>query len=87
MPLPARPLPSTVQEALHRGNKIEAIKRLREHDGIGLKEAKDAVEAFERDMPGMVGAHSPGEVSRAGGRIWLAVVAVLVAVVVFLLLR
>ena len=31
-----------------RGNKIEAIKVYRQATGVGLKEAKDAVEAFER---------------------------------------
>lgn len=36
-----------VKEALIRGNKIEAIKRYREATGLGLKEAKDAVEAME----------------------------------------
>lgn len=33
---------------LHAGQKIEAIKRYRELTGVGLKEAKDAVEALER---------------------------------------
>jgi ribosomal protein L7/L12 len=31
-----------------QGNKIEAIKLYREATGVGLKEAKDAVEAIER---------------------------------------
>jgi ribosomal protein L7/L12 len=30
--------------ALVGGNKIEAIKLVREHTGLGLKEAKDLVE-------------------------------------------
>ena len=30
-------------------NKIEAIKLVRERTGLGLKEAKDQVEAWERD--------------------------------------
>jgi ribosomal protein L7/L12 len=34
--------------ALSAGNKIEAIKLLREATGLGLKEAKDAIEAMER---------------------------------------
>lgn len=38
-------LPASVLDALQQGNKIEAIKRLREQTGLGLKEAKDAVEA------------------------------------------
>jgi ribosomal protein L7/L12 len=37
-----------VQEALRRGNKIEAIKIYRELTGVGLAEAKDAIERAER---------------------------------------
>ena len=40
-------LPPEVVEALRKGNKIEAIKRLREATGVGLAEAKGAVEHFE----------------------------------------
>lgn len=39
---------SSVVDALGAGQKIEAIKRYRELTGVGLKEAKDAVEALER---------------------------------------
>jgi ribosomal protein L7/L12/sugar lactone lactonase YvrE len=37
-----------IQRLLQGGSKIEAIKRFREMTGVGLKEAKDAVEAIER---------------------------------------
>ncbi len=37
-------LPDNVLDALRRGRKIEAIKLLRKQRGIGLKEAKDAVD-------------------------------------------
>lgn len=37
--------------ALKRGNKIEAIKFLRKARGLDLKEAKDAVDAYERQHP------------------------------------
>ncbi len=37
-----------VQEALRRGNKIEAIKIYRELTGVGLAEAKQAIERAER---------------------------------------
>lgn len=37
-----------IQNLLRGGSKIEAIKRFREMTGVGLKEAKDAVEAIER---------------------------------------
>jgi ribosomal protein L7/L12 len=39
---------SAVLAALSAGKKIEAIKLYRQRTGVGLKEAKDAVEAMER---------------------------------------
>ncbi|NPV01757.1 MAG: hypothetical protein HPY53_10295 [Brevinematales bacterium] len=39
-----------LQDLIRAGNKIEAIKRYREQTGMGLKEAKDAIEAMERNM-------------------------------------
>lgn len=39
-------LPPEVVEALARNEKIEAIKRLREIRGLGLKEAKDLIDPF-----------------------------------------
>lgn len=36
-----------IQDALRRGNKIEAIKIYRELMGVGLAEAKQAVDAIE----------------------------------------
>jgi ribosomal protein L7/L12 len=37
-----------IQEALRRGNKIEAIKIYRELTGVGLAEAKQAIDRAER---------------------------------------
>ena len=37
-----------VIEALKRGDKIEAIKRLREKTGLGLSESKQLIEVLER---------------------------------------
>ena len=37
---------ASVEELIAAGRKIEAIKRLRAQTGLGLKEAKDAVEAI-----------------------------------------
>lgn len=39
-----------VQDALRRGNKIEAIKIYRELTGVDLAEAKDAVDRAERSL-------------------------------------
>ncbi|MBI3896920.1 MAG: ribosomal protein L7/L12 [Gammaproteobacteria bacterium] len=39
--------------ALQRGNKIEAIKHVREERNIGLKEAKDLVEDYLKTQPSL----------------------------------
>ena len=39
-----------VVEAIRAGNIIEGIKRYRAHTNVGLKEAKDAVEALARGL-------------------------------------
>lgn len=39
-----------IREALLSGKKINAIKIYREIYGVGLKEAKEAVEAMERNL-------------------------------------
>ena len=44
-------LPKTAMASLMQGNKIEAIKILREARGIDLKEAKDAVDEYVVSRP------------------------------------
>jgi hypothetical protein len=44
-------IPQDVVEAIKAGKKIEAIKRLRETRPMGLKEAKEAVEAWQAEHP------------------------------------
>lgn len=39
-----------IKSLLKAGKKIEAIKRVREETGRGLKEAKDLVDAIEQKM-------------------------------------
>lgn len=79
-------LPASVMAALQSGNKIDAIRLLREQTGLGLKEAKDAVEAMK--MPKIDGkAHFPTveRPSSMGGIGWLlAMVAIGVAGYYFL---
>jgi ribosomal protein L7/L12 len=58
-------IPPSVAEALHAGNKIEAIKRLRGITGLGLKEAKDWVDAYERSGAPPVGLQAAGEAAPA----------------------
>lgn len=47
-----------------KDRKIDAIKCLRQQHGLGLKEAKDAVEAFMYNMKGFVGCCL--EIGRSG---------------------
>jgi len=50
-PRPADPrLPPAFFDALQKGKKINAIKIYREATGVGLKEAKDYVDALEREQ-------------------------------------
>ena len=42
--------PQTVESLIRRGQKIGAIKLLREEEGLGLKEAKHEVERREREL-------------------------------------
>lgn len=85
-------LPPHVLAALAQGEKIEAIKLLREATGLGLKEAKSAVDAAEAAAATPSphrGALAPGEVPRSPrhGRLWPWLVAGLVAAGVYALLR
>lgn len=70
-------VPDTVLHALARGNKIEAIRLLREHAGIGLKEAKDRVDALDVPRQQHAEGLAPGETSRKTGALtWVAVAAI-----------
>lgn len=50
MGIPTAENDPAVVDATNSGNKITAIKAYRERTGVGLKEAKDAVEALARSM-------------------------------------
>lgn len=60
-------LPGEVVAALEAGQKIEAIKLLRERTGIGLKEAKDAVEAHPAGSTSRPEQFDPGNVRSNSG--------------------
>ncbi len=50
-PVPGQQLgpEATPEQLVRAGRKIEAIKRYRELTGVGLRDAKEAIEAFERE--------------------------------------
>ena len=73
-------LPPVVLDALRKGNKLDAIRLLREHSGLSLKDAKDAVERHMGSMGDMAGLaqESPGQVRESHTWLWL-IAAALVA--------
>lgn len=91
-------IPPGAVEALRAGNKIEAIKRVREATGMGLAEAKGLVDAYERGSPvapgmartaGRPAGLAPGEQpsSNPWRVIAIALLLVVVGLVVVLLTR
>lgn len=88
-PAEARPgqFPAPVTEALRRGNKIEAIRLLREHTGMGLKEAKDAVDAFQQQSSATPVGLSPGEVPASRTGIWWLVAVAIAGVAAYYFFR
>ena len=48
----AEPITPEIAAAIRSGRKIEAIKLYRQAHGVGLKEAKDAVDAYEATIRG-----------------------------------
>lgn len=69
-------LPPPVVEAIHAGHTLEAIRLMREHSGLGLKQAKDAVDRYADQHRVAFGPLSPGEVPRTRSRLWLGFVVV-----------
>ena len=66
-------LPDQVIGQIRAGRKIQAIKLLREAQGIGLKEAKDAVDAY------MLANPSPQQPKSSSNGLVLIVVLSLIA--------
>ena len=85
----SRPFPPAAIAALSSGNKIEAIKIVRQEWGVDLKDAKDAVEAYIKTQPGLAATMQEAAASSKRGCVtWLLVLALLgVAVYYFLRAR
>lgn len=76
-------MPPEVLAALGRGHKIEAIKLLRESHGLGLKEAKEAVEAHLRVHPALHRSHGVAGASRHGLLFWLVLILLVGLLILF----
>jgi hypothetical protein len=66
---------------LRAGRKIEAIKSLRERTGVGLKEAKDAVDLLERQL----GLERASGMSATGKSLLFWIVLVIVGMLIWTL--
>lgn len=72
-------LPAAAIAALEKGSKIEAIKIVRMERGIGLKEAKDAVEDYLETSPDLQRRMNAASLEAAkGGMGWIFLIAVAV---------
>ncbi len=71
-----------VLAALDSGNKVQAIKLLREETGLGLREAKEIVDALAVQREGLTGS-VPGLEEHGGAA---ALFRVVVAIVILVLL-
>ena len=78
-----REFSAAVLDAIRRGRKIEAIKLLREEGALGLKEAKDEVDAYMRNHPQH--ANPTGSHSETG--IWRALAPVAIAAIAYVIYR
>ncbi len=70
-------LPAKVQGLLRQGRKIDAIRALRESNGIGLKEANDQITAYLKAHPEIRRLHPES------GKKYLYMAAVIAALVAF----
>jgi len=79
-------IPPDAIVALQRGDKIEAIKLTRAHAGLGLKEAKDEVDAYIASQPQLQETFAAQQTSRRGGCLTTLAVFVLVGLIVYYVL-
>jgi len=61
-------LPADVKNAVHANRKVEAIKLLRKQRNMGLKEAKEIVDAYIDEDRDLIGEHRSGRESGVGRR-------------------
>jgi ribosomal protein L7/L12 len=77
----SREISDAVRQAAASGRKIEAIKILRGETGLGLKEAKDIVDALDNNqVPGAIAGAEMQEEGGASG--FIKMVAVIIALVI-----
>ena len=84
--IPALQLSTAAISALHHGNKIEAIKIVREERHIGLKEAKDVVDDYVRSHPGVQSSLAVAQAeTKRSALLWRAALIVLAVLAYYFL--
>ncbi len=83
----ASALPPKAKAALAAGDKIGAIRLVREATGFGLKEAKELVDRHEGVSLARPPGLAPGEVPRASSAKWIALLVIAAAAIAWLVLR
>jgi ribosomal protein L7/L12 len=83
----SKALSETVSTALQSGNKVEAIRLLRQHSGMGLKEAKEMIETSPHNTYMTNANLSPGKVAGSGGFAGWLIVAIIISAAVFFFLN
>ena len=69
-------LPSEAISALQRGNKIEAIKIVREAEKLDLKDAKDRVDDYVKNDPVLQQKFASAQAETTGSLVrWLILIA------------
>lgn len=71
-------LPAAAVDAVSKGNKIEAIKIVRQERGIGLKESKEAVEAYLAERPDLASQYQ----AASGGGKWVWALTLLIVMAI-----
>lgn len=74
-----------ITSALEHGDKLEAIRLYREQNGVGLNEAKDAIDALVNGRRTESSPLAPGEVKRSGGAAWIVIALFACAIAAYLL--
>jgi ribosomal protein L7/L12 len=78
--MPTPTIPTHAIAELHQGKKIEAIRIVRQAQGLGLKEAKDVVEAYIQSQPALkVAIEAKNKEAKQTLIRWLLVVAAIIA--------
>lgn len=80
-------LPESAVAALRRGNKIEAIKELRQASGLDLRGSKEAVDRYVACHPEFKLSVSPIQAGAGGNAMWIVFGILSAAATVFYLLE